>query len=306
MRDGTTWKNFHFPDAQNPVWWHSWHFGQCLVCTIPEYTGGIIISHLLHSRYDKDDKVLEVEIERSSVWSNLELEAPTCAGRLDISFFPPHLTLWRNSFQFWPEDRLVGFITPPAPLDFRLIGSQAICCRLFSANLKKCNSLQFSGLVVKQYIGPLSNKIVISFALNNGLGEALWEPRKIEGSLWSSIFLGSFSFISSDCLIVVLPKLFVHFICRLWFSSVGFDCRASDASLPNFLTPMLKMWLSTWFWCGAGVSRWIDGNLSETELRVKRKGLVAILLDAPPLPDIISNCDNSISPRSKNQLILTR
>ena len=107
-------------------------------------------------------------------------------------------------------------------------------------------------------------------------------------------------------LIVVLPKLFVHFICRLWFSSVGFDCRASDASLPNFLTPMLKMWLGTWFWCGAGVSRWIDGNLSETELRVKRKGLVAILLDAPPLPDIISNCDNSISPRSKNQLILTR
>ena len=45
--------------------------------------------------------------------------------------FSPHLTLWRNSFQFWPEDRLVGFITPPAPLDFRLIGSQAICCRLF-------------------------------------------------------------------------------------------------------------------------------------------------------------------------------
>ena len=131
MKDGTTWKNFPFPDEQNPLWWHSWHFGQCLVCTIPEYTGGIIISHLLHSRYDKDDKVLEVEIERSSVWSNLELEAPTCAGRLDISFFPPHLTLWRNSFQFWPEDRLVGFITPPAPLDFRLIGSQAICCRLF-------------------------------------------------------------------------------------------------------------------------------------------------------------------------------
>ena len=131
MRGGTTWKNFPFPDAQNPVWWHSWHFGQCLVCTIPEYTGGIIFSHLLHSRHDKDDKVLEVEIERSSVWSNLELEAPTCAGSLDISFFPPHLTLWRNSFQFWPEDRLVGFITPPAPLDFRLIGSQAICCRLF-------------------------------------------------------------------------------------------------------------------------------------------------------------------------------
>ena len=91
----------------------------------------LFFSHLLHSRHDKDDKVLEVEIERSSVWSNLELEAPTCAGRLDISFFPPHLTLWRNSFQFWPEDRLVGFITPPAPLDFRLIGSQAICCRLF-------------------------------------------------------------------------------------------------------------------------------------------------------------------------------
>lgn len=163
--------------------------------------------------------------------------------------------------------------------------------------------LRTGGNAIYKYI---SNKIVISFALNNGLGEALWESRKIEGSLWSSIFLGSFSFISSDCLIVVLPKLFVHFICRLWFSSVGFDCRASDASLPNFLTPMLKMWLSTWFWCVAGVSRWIDGNLSETELRVKRKGLVAILLDAPPLPDIISNCDNSISPRSKNQLILTR
>ena len=121
----------NFPDAQNPVWWHSWHFGQCLVCTIPEYTGGIIFSHLLHSRHDKDDKVLEVEIERSSVWSNLELEAPTCAGSLDISSFSPDLTLWRNSFQFWPEDRLVGFITPPAPLDFRLIGSQAICCGFF-------------------------------------------------------------------------------------------------------------------------------------------------------------------------------
>ena len=53
----------------------------------------LFFSHLLHSRHDKDDKVLEVEIERSSVWSNLELEAPTCAGRLDISFFPPHLTL---------------------------------------------------------------------------------------------------------------------------------------------------------------------------------------------------------------------
>ena len=53
----------------------------------------LFFSHLLHSRHDKDDKVLEVEIERSSVWSNLELEAPTCAGSLDISFFPPHLTL---------------------------------------------------------------------------------------------------------------------------------------------------------------------------------------------------------------------
>ena len=278
MRDSTTWKNFPFPDAQNPLWWHSWHFGQCLVCTIPEYTGGIIFWHLLHSRHDKDDKVLEVEIERSSVWSNLELEAPTCAGRLDISFFPPHLTLWRNSFQFWPEDRLVGFITPPAPLDFRLIGSQAICCRLFSANLKKCNSLQFLGLLVMQYINTSQTKL--SFHLPSIMAwgkhcESLGRLREACDPQFSSGHFRSFH------LIVVLPKLFVHFICRLWFSSVGFDCRASDASLPNFLTPMLKMWLSTWFWCVAGVSRWIDGNLSETELRVKRKGLVAILLDAP-------------------------
>ena len=31
----------------------------------------LFFSHLLHTRHDKDDKVLEVEIERSSVWSNL-------------------------------------------------------------------------------------------------------------------------------------------------------------------------------------------------------------------------------------------
>ena len=128
-------EKINFPDAQNPVWWHSWHFGQCLVCTIPEYTGGIIFftspSQQARQRWQSiggGDREIKRLVQFGVGGANM-------CRQFRYFLFSPDLTLWRNSFQLWPEDRLVGFITPPAPLDFRLIGSQAICCRLFSANI---------------------------------------------------------------------------------------------------------------------------------------------------------------------------